>query len=120
VAAEAATHLGFEPTVRFEGLIDHGVGDAIGAQLLAVLRESLSNVVRHAGATEVTVTVSVTGDGLIATIIDDGIGAGPAERPGGRGLASLRHRDETLGGTLAVGPGPDGNGTVIDWVVPLR
>ncbi len=120
VAAEAGTHLGFEPTVRFEGLIDHGVSDAIGAQLLAVLRESLSNVVRHAGATAVTVAVSVTGDDLIATVTDDGIGAGAAERPGGRGLASLRHRAETLGGTLALAPGAGGNGTVVDWVVPLR
>src|ERR1019366_5469566 len=54
LAADAATSLGFEPGVRFEGLIDHGVTEAVGVQLLAVLREALSNVVRHAGASVVT------------------------------------------------------------------
>ena len=120
LATEAAASLGFEPQVRFEGLIDRGVGDAIGIQLLAVLREALSNVIRHAGASRVTVAVKVTDDELEAKVIDDGVGAGPGERPGGKGLANLRHRAEALQGSLDVGAGADGTGTIVRWQVPLR
>lgn len=82
LSREAASGLGFEPRVRFVGLIDHLVGDAVGVQLLAVLREALSNVVRHAGASQVTVAVEVTGADLVASVIDNGVGAGDGERPG--------------------------------------
>jgi signal transduction histidine kinase len=119
LATEAAASLGFEPRVRLAGLIDGRVGDAVGVQLLAVLREALSNVVRHAGASRVTVTVEVTGSDLVATVMDDGAGAGPGERLGGKGLASLRHRAEALGGFLELGAGADGTGTTVRWQVPL-
>jgi len=120
LATEAVASLGFEPRVSVEGLHDHPVGEAVGTQLLAVLREALSNVVRHAGATRVAVTVEVTADHLVASIVDDGIGAGPGERPGGRGLASLRHRAEVLGGTLELQTGNGATGTLVRWKVPLR
>jgi signal transduction histidine kinase len=116
---EAAAGLGFEPRVRFEGLIDHLVGEAVGVQLLAVLRESLSNVVRHAGASRVIVAVEVTAVDLVALVIDDGVGAGDGVRPGGKGLASLHHRAEALGGTLEIHAGAGGVGTTIRWHVPL-
>jgi signal transduction histidine kinase len=119
LASEAAASLGFEPRVRFDGLIDHGVGDSVGIQLLAVLREALSNVVRHAGASQVTVAVEVTATELVATVVDDGVGAGPGRRPGGNGLANLHHRAEALGGTLDLRAGPDGAGTTVCWQVPL-
>jgi len=119
LATEASAGLGFEPRVRFEGLIDHGVSDAVGVQLLAVLREALSNVVRHAGASRVTVAVVVTSVDLVATVTDDGVGAGPGERPGGNGLTNLRHRAEALGGTLEVRADAGRAGTTVCWSVPL-
>jgi len=119
LCGEASSGLGFEPRVRFVGLIDHLVGDAVGVQLLAVLRESLSNVVRHAGASQVTVAVEVTAADLVASVIDNGVGAGDGERPGGRGLASLKHRAEALGGTLEIRAGAGVLGTTVRWHVPL-
>jgi signal transduction histidine kinase len=119
LATEASASLGFEPKVRFTGLIDQGVASAIGVHLLAVLREALSNVVRHAGASQVTLAVEVTGGELTATVVDDGVGAGPGQRSGGKGLASLRHRADTLDGTLELQTGPDGTGTTVCWRVPL-
>ncbi|MDQ6839422.1 MAG: GAF domain-containing protein, partial [Actinomycetota bacterium] len=59
LAAEAAASLGFEPQVRLADLIDDRVGDATGVQMLAVLREALSNVVRHAGASRAAVVVEL-------------------------------------------------------------
>ena len=119
LATEAAVSLGFEPRVRFDGLIDHRVDARIGEQLLAVLREALSNVVRHAGASRVTVVVTVTDVELVAEVIDDGVGAGPGERIGGKGVASLHHRAEALGGTLELRGNQDGVGTTMSWRVPL-
>lgn len=120
LATEAAASLDFEPAVRLDGPIDERVGDAVGVHLVAVLREALSNVVRHARATRVGLEVEVEGDRLRATVTDNGIGAGPGERPGGKGLASLRHRAAALEGTLDVRAGPDGTGTVVCWEVPLQ
>lgn len=119
LATEAAASLGFEPTVRFHGPVDSRVSDTIGVQLLAVLREALSNVVRHAGASQVSLALTVTEVELLATVTDNGVGAGDGERPGGRGLASLRHRAEALGGTLELRARPEGSGTIVHWQVPL-
>ncbi len=119
LVAEATASLGFRPAVRLDGPVDQLVGDAVGVQLLAVLREALSNVVRHAGASVVTVTVEVSGSELITTVTDDGAGAGAGRRPGGNGLASLHHRAEALGGTLRLGAGDGGRGTTVRWRVPL-
>jgi len=119
LVAEAAGSLGFEPRLHLGGPVDERISDAIGAQLLAVLREALSNVVRHAGATTTSVVVEVTDTDLVVTVIDDGVGAGVGERPGGQGLASLHHRAEALGGALEVGAGTDGTGTTVRWQVPL-
>ncbi len=119
LATEAAAILGFEPRVRADGLIDARVSDATGVQMLAVLREALSNVVRHAGASRTSVAVEVTDTDVLVTVVDDGVGAGAGERLGGQGLASLHHRAEALGGTLDVGAGADGTGTTLRWKVPL-
>ncbi|MGI8776730.1 MAG: GAF domain-containing protein [Acidimicrobiales bacterium] len=119
LVAEAAGSLGFKPGLHLDGPIDERISDATGAQLLAVLREALSNVVRHAGASTTSVAVEVTDTDLVVTVIDDGVGAGAGERLGGQGLASLHHRAEALGGTLEVGAGTDGTGTTVRWQVPL-
>ncbi|MCU1453210.1 MAG: putative signal transduction histidine kinase [Acidimicrobiales bacterium] len=119
LVTEAADGLGFEPGVRFDGLIDHGVDRPTGVQLLAVVREALSNVVRHAGASTVMVSVEVTAYELVATVVDDGVGAGAGERPGGNGIASLRHRAEVLDGTLVLASGANGRGTTVRWRVPI-
>lgn len=120
LATEVAASLGFEPSVRFEGLIDLGISDEVGVQLLAVLREAVSNVVRHAGASRVAVSVVRTETDLVATVTDNGVGAGTGERPGGQGLASLQHRAEALGGTFELRSGPDETGTTVCWRVPLE
>ena len=119
LATESAASLGFEPHVRLEGPVDAAVGRDVGDHLLAVLREALSNVVRHAGATRVDVTVAVGPDGaLVATITDDGVGPGTGERSGGQGLTNLIKRAELLGGTVDIGPAGSSGGTRVAWSVP--
>jgi signal transduction histidine kinase len=90
------------------------------AVLFRVLQEALTNVVRHAQATMVCVTLVESGGEAILKIEDDGIG--PATRhhaaPRGCGIDGMRARAEAFGGTLTVLPGRRG-GTVVRVILPL-
>jgi signal transduction histidine kinase len=87
--------------------------------LFRVVQEALANVQKHAGARHVDVSLDVTGDHLLLSIVDDGRGIQPAERskPQSHGLAGMRHRISALGGTLTVEPAP-GGGTELRAIVP--
>ncbi len=85
--------------------------------LLLVLKESLSNVARHARASEVGIEVRVEGGRLHLSIRDDGRGFDPAAATSGHGLASLRQRAAKLAGTIRIDSRP-GGGTRIDLEVP--
>jgi two-component system, NarL family, sensor histidine kinase DevS len=115
ITASAASTLGFEPKVYFDGPIDALVPDRVAEHLSAVLREALSNVARHAQATAVEVSV-VAGDEVALSILDNGRGIGETSRRSG--LANLAQRAELLGGALVVDSQP-GVGTKLEWVVPL-
>jgi signal transduction histidine kinase len=116
VASGAANALGFDPTVRFDGLVDTVPGD-IGEDLVAVLRESLANVARHAGARKAEVDLVVRSGHLSLTVQDDGVGVTSTARSSG--LTNMRHRAERHGGTLEIGPRETG-GTRVCWTVPRR
>ena len=109
--------LGFSPVVRTSGPVDTVVAPALGAQLLAVLREAISNVARHALADSTEVDVTVGADRLELRVADDGVGL-PAE-VSESGLRNARRRADDLGGTLEVSPVGE-RGTVLVWRVPLR
>jgi signal transduction histidine kinase len=112
----AAASLGFRPELELAGPLDSAVPDDLRPDLLAVVREALSNVARHARASEVRVRVSVAGGRLVVTVTDNGVGvAGAAERGG---LANMRERAGRHGGTFAAGPAPP-TGTTIGWSVPV-
>jgi signal transduction histidine kinase len=116
LADRAAEHLGFAPSVRLDGLLDTSVDEEIGEQLLAVVREALSNVARHAHATETFLSIDV-GDDVTVRVQDNGVGI----TEGGRrsGLRNVEARAEDLGGTCTAGRRPEG-GTVLVWRVPLK
>jgi signal transduction histidine kinase len=121
----AAVPLGFTPSHRFIGPVDSAVGELTGKNLIAALREALSNAFRHAHATRIEVVVDATarlGDGSGAvrlSVADDGVGI----PEGGRrsGLRNLSRRAESLGGSSVSGPGlgEDGGGTTVVWEAPL-
>ena len=111
-----AEQLGFTPSVRFSGPVDTLVSEEVGEQLVAVLREALSNAARHARASKVEVALTVDGATATLTVTDDGVGI-PAGLTRRSGLANLADRAARLGGGFAVVPGADG-GTVLTWTVP--
>ena len=108
--------LGFTPRLVMEGPVDAVVSDDVRPHLLAVLREALSNVARHASATNVVVVLDA-GEQVVLTVTDDGVGYHPGERRSGVG--NMAERAEALGGESTVGDGPAG-GTEVVWRVPAR
>jgi signal transduction histidine kinase len=115
-----AALLGFAPSLRMDGRLDAvGAGSAV-EHLLAVLREALSNVARHAHATRADVAIVLTDAGhgreLELTVRDDGDGIKPASRRSG--LANMADRAASLGGSMTAEPA-DGGGTILRWRVPL-
>ncbi|WP_426197329.1 sensor histidine kinase [Massilia sp. DWR3-1-1] len=92
------------------------------AALMRALEEGLSNIVAHAGATEVDVILDDDGDQVMLTVRDNGIGIGAAAFSGEHhGLRSLRERALYLGGSLVVGPAPQGaSGTCLTFILPRQ
>ncbi|MCX4559526.1 GAF domain-containing protein [Streptomyces phaeochromogenes] len=120
----AAVPLGFKPSHHFVGPVDLVVGELTAKNLIAALREALSNAFRHAGASRIDVTVDATVQlpdgrpGVRLTVTDDGVGI----PEGGRrsGLKNLARRAESLGGDSWYGPGSgeNGGGASVVWEAP--
>ena len=120
VVAEAGRSLATEPHVHLEGPIGTALSDEQSAELLAALRELLTNVARHARARNVRVAVRATDQDVAVTVEDDGTGPPPAGTPtGGRGLANLTTRARRLGGSFELRRREHG-GTIAAWRIPRQ
>jgi signal transduction histidine kinase len=108
--------LGFAPLVRTTGPIDNAVSESLAAQLLAVLREALSNVARHAEAQAAMVEVEADDGRLVLRVTDNGKGL-PTERHES-GLRNIRRRATEQGGSVLMLP-EEPHGTRVEWIVPL-
>jgi signal transduction histidine kinase len=109
--------VGLLPQVSFSGPVDTVVGDPLAEEVLAVLREALTNVGKHARASQVVITIAA-GEELRLVVADDGIGIGDT-KAAGLGLKNLRQRAERLGGSIELGRSREG-GTRLTWHVPLE
>lgn len=107
--------LGFRPRLDIVGPLD-AIAHATATELVATLREALSNVARHAAATEVQLSVAVTSSTVTLTVRDDGCGL-DADRPSGHGLANMQQRASKLGGTFTITSPPNG-GTELMLTIP--
>ncbi|MDA8357113.1 MAG: CHASE3 domain-containing protein [Actinomycetota bacterium] len=115
VVRDSARALGFTPELEVLGPVDHVADEALTRELLAVLREGLSNVVRHAQASAVKVTISADGHDLRLVVADDGIGLSGGPR--GHGTRNMAARAARLGGSFELRTGVDG--VSIEWCVPV-
>jgi signal transduction histidine kinase len=113
---ESTPVLGFEPSLFVDGPVDSAVTDTVAADLLATLREMLTNVARHARASRVEISL-VAGSEVVLSVTDDGVG--PGEVTGrGRGLANMSARAAHHSGVMSIVTAPSG-GTIVTWRVPI-
>jgi signal transduction histidine kinase len=117
VVDQLAPVLPARPELQLVGPLDTIADDAIIADIEAVLRESLTNVVKHAKASHVRVRLQADRQRLDLSVIDDGIGPGRSTRRSG--LANLKRRAERHGGYLDVTNAPEG-GLRLKWSIPIQ
>lgn len=110
----ATGSLKFRPELRFDGPVRSLIAGDMVPDLLAVLGEALSNVIRHAEASSLSVLLAAS-DQIVLTVTDNGCGIPPGSVESG--LANMRSRAEHRGGTLAVDSAAD-RGTTLRWSVP--
>ncbi len=117
LVGESSTTLGFRPSCIFDGPVDTAVDARLAAELLATMREALSNVARHAGARRVEVSVSAT-DHLTLRVTDDGVGPPAGHSQQGHGLKNMQARAAIRSGTFELRRGLSA-GSVLEWRIPL-
>jgi len=116
LAEESANRGGFEVASELD-LNGELTGDEERA-VYRLVQEALNNVVKHAGAGQVSVRTRTANGAIEVEVRDDGCGFDPA-RSSGRGLLGMRERVEMLGGTIVIDSRP-GAGTRVDSTLPLR
>jgi len=111
----------FEPDGDLAGLPAN-----VATHLYRIVQESLTNVARHAEASQVDVRLTRDADGIELSVADDGKGppalnqARGSDGPGGIGITSMRERAALMGGRFEAGRGPRGGLHVVVWVPLAR
>lgn len=118
VANEFSPLLDSSPRIAFAGPVDLLVTGPLADDVVAVVRESLSNVAQHARATITEISVSVTASHVTIVVDDDGIGIS-ADPSRTSGTANLATRARARGGVCKIEPRSTG-GTRVRWHVPLE
>ena len=117
VLEELAELLPRPPRVRFEGPIDTIAGSGVLEHLVPAVREILTNVAKHAHASDIEVELTAAHGQLELRVTDNGRGI-DSSAPRGFGLANLKERAKALGGELRLESGVGGRGTRAVWRVP--
>lgn len=138
-ASVARSHLGFAPTITFsvEGTVirpgtdqmrwlreevPHRINPELAKDIVAVVRESLTNIARHAHAHSAQVRLNIFGTGptgeVEVVVVDDGSGVDPSHSRSS-GMANMQRRAADHGGSFAVSAGPRVRGTSLVWRAPL-
>jgi signal transduction histidine kinase len=115
IVDELSADTDVSPSVRISGAVDTVVPDSLATHATAVLREAVSNAIRHSHAGSIVVTVEAAAD-LIIDVVDDGVGIPPGVARSG--LLGVERRAGKCGGMAVVVPGPEG-GTRLTWRAPV-
>lgn len=116
IIADASDGSEVSPSVRMSGPIDTAVPATYFEHAEAVVREAVSNAIRHGNATEIIVVVESSED-LVVDVTDNGRGIGRS--PARSGLRNLHDRALQCAGSLTVSPADTTGGTRLRWQVPL-
>ncbi len=117
IVSESETGLARAPRLTFGGPVDLLIDGELAEDVVAVVREGLANVARHARARTADVSIVVDDQGVTVTIDDDGMGIPSGARRSG-GTGNLHERAVQRGGCLVIEP-RDPAGTRLTWTAPL-
>ncbi|MGI5191609.1 GAF domain-containing protein [Promicromonospora sp. CA-289599] len=117
VTTEIAPSLRSPPRITFSGPVDLVVIGPLADDVLAVVREALANVARHAQASTAEVSLTATMSEVVVIVDDDGVGI-PPRIARASGTANLTARARSRGGTFVL-ERRDSSGTRARWHVPL-
>jgi PAS domain S-box-containing protein len=114
---EFTRHSGLEVNLN---LVDGALvkNNEVATALFRILQEALTNVVRHAQASELCIGLVVKDDKLVLSVRDNGMGFESAARKSGVGLVGMRERCRAIDGEFAIHSSP-GGGTTLSVSVPL-
>lgn len=125
LAAEAARFLPTAPRLAISPEVAERVPADLGAEVVAVVRECLSNTVRHSRASQVSVAIDIertdsapAAEQLSITVSDDGVGVVSRRTSGGRGLHNLEQRAARLNGSMSI-VSETPAGTTVTWRAPI-
>jgi signal transduction histidine kinase len=106
--------------VRTDLVFEAGdVPAGVSENMYRIMQEALTNVAKHARATQVAVKLRLSGDQVVLTVRDNGVGFSPAAVDGKRlGLLGMRERAELLNGSFAVKSEP-GKGAEVQVTLPI-
>lgn len=114
-----ARHTGLRCTTQIDDV--GALEDSVATALYRMVQEALTNVLRHAQASEVSVELRLRDGRALLTVCDNGVGLPDAKAPRDSrfGLLGMRERADMLGGRLRVASG-QGGGTCVSMELPLR
>jgi PAS domain S-box-containing protein len=97
------------------------LSETAAAHVYRIVQEALTNVVRHSGSTDASITLRTSDEELHLRVDDNGRGFAQTlpERPEGMGLKIMRYRAQTLGGDLSIGSAENGGGVSVRCSCPL-
>lgn len=116
--SEFEPHLVHTPRLMFGGTVDLSVRDELADDVVAVVREALSNIVRHAQARHVRVVITAREHEVSVEVTDDGVGL-PGESTRRSGTGNLEARALARGGAFRIETLPTG-GTALRWSAPTE
>jgi signal transduction histidine kinase len=120
LARELRAHSFLSVDVAVETELWRGLTPVQTVELLHIAREALTNIRKHARASQVDVVLLAQAGALSLTIEDNGVGIDPeqAGEAGGNGLRNMRERAQALGGSFEIGR-REPNGTLVELVIPV-
>lgn len=118
VTSQAKRVLGFAPRLRMDGPVETAITPEIRTELLASLREALTNIARHSGASEAEIELNAA-DQLVMRVLDNGKGVPETfDVMSGNGLRNMAERARLLGGGCEIAQRTE-RGTELNWWVPI-
>ncbi|SJN36557.1 two-component system sensor kinase [Microbacterium esteraromaticum] len=114
--SEVFAGLSSTPRITFSGPLDSLIHAPLATELVAVLRECLTNAVKHAHARRIEVAVEITGGAVVLTVFDDGRGIPDGARLSG--LANITERALLHSGLCTI-TSDSASGTRIEWSAPV-